>query len=251
MKFNGEAFDKKLSNNENKKYIELAQQGDKQAKEIIVKHNLCLITSLINKYYKGFDEEIKTELFSVGCLGLWKAITYFDLSFNTEFSTYAVPMILGEIKRFIRNNNILHIPQNIQQLSKDITNIQKKYSDSYQLSYGEIAKILNIDENEVILAINSKLPVQSFQASKNLSQNDSEDISLENNIQDNNFVIYENIERKELYKDILNTLNNLTENEKTIIKLFFGIGCKPKTQIEIAKILKTSQPQVSKTKTKA
>ena len=134
------------------------RNGDKLAKETIVNGNLKLVLSLVQKYNNGKCD--MNDLFQIGCVGLIKAVDNFDLTFNVQFSTYAVPLILGEIRRYIRGLTDVRIARSIKDTAYKIL----KYKDEYLLKYGkeatndEICKALELTEYNLGSALNSLKP---------------------------------------------------------------------------------------------
>lgn len=250
--FSSTPFKKSLTPEEQNEYFELLKSGDSKAQEIIFQNNLGLVSYVINKYYNSFDEETKKDLFSVGCLELWKAIQKFKVEFGNQFSTYAVPSISGSIKRYIRENNSIHIPRSVKDLSVSILNIQKEYSDTNseeQLSIQELAKILNSSEEKIIDAILVNKPILSLSAP--IYEKDGSEILISEQVADQDFVIYENLEKNEVYNDLIKALNKLPQKTSQIILLSFGFDGKKRSQSEVAKILNISQSYVSKIQTAA
>ena len=143
---------------EHKKTIELiseAQKGSQEAQEILVSNNLGLVRSVVRRFLnRGYDRE---DLFQLGCIGLIKAIQKFDFSFDVRFSTYAVPMIIGEIKRFLRDDGIIKVSRSLKQtvirikMAKE--RLQKEHGREPTLQ--QIADDLNITKEEIVMALDS------------------------------------------------------------------------------------------------
>lgn len=212
------------------------KKGDMLAREELINGNLRLVLSILKKF-NGRVENMD-DLFQIGCVGLVKAIDNFDASYDVKLSTYAVPMILGEIKRYIRDNSILRISRSIKDLSYKII----KYKDEFLLSNGrepttlEIAKEFDIEEKEVTLALQSlNEPVSMFEPIYN---DGGETIYLFDQIED--------VKNNKNLEDLINlkkALLEIKEREKEIILSRFLYG---KTQIELANELNISQAQVSR-----
>lgn len=230
------------------KYFILANQGDQHAKEILLEHNLRLVSYLIHRYYQDFDEENKKELFSVGCLELWRCIEKFNINLKNEFSTYAIPSILGSIKRYLRENKQLHIPRSLLDLSTDILNFEKE-QNNIQISTYELSKIFKVNEEDIILAKNANQPVQSLHSP--IIESDNSKVTLGETIEDQEFEIYKNLEKKELYQEIIQTLDKLPDKQKKAIILLFGLDGKERKQEEVGKILNVTQATVSRMKKSA
>lgn len=227
---------KVLSSKETMELFEKMHNGDLFAREDLINGNLKLVLSILKKYKKK-NEELD-DLFQVGCIGLVKAIDNFDTSLGVKLSTYAVPMILGEIKRYLRDNNSIRISRSI----KDTAYQTLKAKEELALKYGreatikELAQYLNKTEFEIANALEAmKTPNSLFEPIYN----------------DGGDTIYlcDQIEDKKSNKDldlnlaVLEALNNLDERQKNIIDQRYIIG---KTQMEIASELGISQAQISR-----
>ena len=151
---------KVLSNEEMNNLFFRLSCGDKKAKEELVNGNLKLVLSLLKKYNNRTDN--MDDLFQIGCIGLIKAIDNFDLSHNVRFSTYAVPMILGEVKRYLRDNNSVRIARSIKDIAYKTIRLKDELTtkNGIEPTNAEIAKLLEVDEIDIVLAIDSlKYPV--------------------------------------------------------------------------------------------
>ena len=211
--------------------------GDKKAKEELVNGNLKLVLSLLKKYNNRTDN--MDDLFQIGCIGLIKAIDNFDLSHNVRFSTYAVPMILGEVKRYLRDNNSVRIARSI----KDIAYKSIKLKDELTTKNGieptnaEIAKLLEVDEIDVVMALDSlKDPVSMFEPIYN---DGGDTIYLSDQLEDKK----DNINSWDINIFLKDALERLKEKEKKILVDRYLIG---KTQVEISEEIGISQAQVSR-----
>ena len=230
-----------LSNSEMIKLFKLFQNGNLEARELLVNGNLKLVLSVLKKFYFKCDN--LDDLFQIGCVGLIKAIDNFDLSYDVKFSTYAVPMILGEIKRYIRDNNSIRISRSLKDIAYRVLNIREKYyaENGIFLTEKEIADILNVSEYEVGQALLSmKEPISMYEA----IYNDGGDT----------IYLYDQIEDKGTDNDLSiglavdEAINNLKSREKYILDQRYVIG---KSQVEIAQELDISQAQVSRLEKKA
>lgn len=240
-------FKEPLSREQQKKYFLRANQGDENAKEIILEHNLKLINYVINHYYYNFDEDLKKEFFSVGCVELWKCIQNFNVNLKTEFSTYAIPSIYGGIKRYLRNNKQIHIPRKISTLATDILNLENE--NNKQFSDSELANLFKASIEDINLAKTCNLPLLSInQPLNNLNTNKT---YIQDVISDQDFLIYENLEKKEIYKELMKTINKLPEKQKKAIILLFGFDGHERKQEEVAKILNVTQSTISRIKNEA
>lgn len=213
------------------------QNGDLEAKEKLVNGNLRLVLSILKRFNN--DKYNMDDLFQVGVIGLIKAIDNFDLSYNLKLSTYAVPLIIGEIKRYIRDNNSIRVSRSIKDSAYKILQFKEDYmkkNGDYPTNR-EIAKALEIDEYEISFALDSlKEPVSMYEP---IYSDGGDTIYLMDQIAD----------KKEVNKDydslisLRKAMNKIKEREKNILIERFIIG---KTQMEIAKSLDISQAQVSR-----
>ena len=145
-----------LSFEETIKYIRLAKNGDINSKNILVSNNVLLIKSIVNRFKnKGVDYD---DLFQLGSIGLLKAINNFDEKFNVKFSTYAVPMIVGEIKRFLRDDGEIKVSRLIKMQANEISKfIEKTLKEfGHEPTIEEISKNLNMDKEEIVFALDSR-----------------------------------------------------------------------------------------------
>lgn len=238
-------FKRPLSKEEQNKYLLLASQGNYEAQTKIFEHNLRLVIQVINGY-SNFDCD-KEDLFQTGCEGLWKAIQNFDISQGVEFSTYAVAVITGKLKNmyFRDHKSLIKIPRSIENLFYKINNLKKEYnSKGIELDNKQIAILLNVTEQEVSEAIRSQEHIVSL-SSDVFENNNGDTKDIESIIQDPVMDIEEQLIKKEIYKDVRDSIDKLDEKKSKIIKLLFGIGCERKTQKEVAKELNVSPSRIS------
>lgn len=212
------------------------QSGDISAKEKLVNGNLKLVLSILRSFQNKTDN--MDDLFQIGCVGLIKAIDNFDLKHEVKFSTYAVPMVLGEIKRYIRDNNGVRISRSIKENAYKIL----KFKDDFIMSNGrepssyEIAKYFDISEYEVVNALMSLTePVSIFEPIYN---DGGDTIYLLDQIEDKR----ENMNLEELIS-LRKALTSIKEREKEILIQRYLVG---KTQMELAQSMNISQAQVSR-----
>ena len=206
-----------------------------EAKEKLIKGNLKLVLSVLRKYANRCDN--LDDLFQVGVIGLIKAIENFDLSYNLQLSTYACPMISGEMRRFLRDNNMLRVSRSLKDLAYKAMQMKEFLTNKngYVPTYLEISKMLNVSEIDVLVAIESTYePISMFTP----IYNDGGDT----------IYLFEQIEDKKDYdisqKVALNeALKSLSPRERDILNNRYIIG---KTQMEIAQELGISQAQVSR-----
>ena len=229
-----------LSQEETIALIKKAQSGDLDARETLVKENSPLIKSVVSWFKnKGVESE---DLYQLGSLGFLKAINNFDCSFNVKFSTYVVPMVVGEIKRFMRDDGAVKVSRAIKSLNLKIN----KYIDDFFKTNGvhptisEIAKAFNIDEQEVVMAMDSnKMPISLYTP---FDDGEEEGLTIidrfDNESGGSDFI--DNLALKEV-------IEKLDSRDKKIILLRYF---QDKTQSEIAKMLGVSQVQVSRLENK-
>lgn len=216
--------------------IKKAQSGDREAMSVLVKENSALIWSIVKKFSgRGYDSE---DLFQTGAMGLVKCIERFDTSFGVKFSTYAVPMIMGEIKRFLRDDGMIKVSRSIKETAAKARAAEQYYIEKHgsMPDISEIASILKTDEQEVAMALEASKEVESIYKTVN---GDDSDIYLidklnagENKYSPNDELL--------LLREAVKTLD---ENERKIIALRYFSD---KTQTETAKELGMSQVQVSR-----
>ena len=227
--------------NEMKELFKRYHNKDQYARELLIRGNLKLVLSILKRFYQKADN--LDDLFQIGCVGLIKAIDNFDLSYNVRFSTYAVPMILGEIKRYIRDNTSIRISRSLKDLAYKILKIKEEYFSLYGMepSVSYLASKLRASEYEIDSAILSlKDPISMYEA----IYNDGGDT----------IYLYDQIEDKQENPDyshklaIKEAIDDLNSREKYILDERFIIG---KSQMEIANELDISQAQVSRLEKKA
>ena len=228
---------KVLSNEENISLFKDKLNGDKDASQKIINGNLKLVLSLTSKFrHKEID---MNDLFQAGCIGLIKAVDNFDLSYGVMFSTYAVPLILGEIKRLVRTNSSLRIARSIRDNAYNILKYKEEYSRLYGIepSISEISKALKLSEYDIRLSLYSlEEPISINEPVYDSSDNTLyliDELSNENSIDS----------KKEDLIALKEALKNLPEREREVLVLRYIMGA---TQNEIADKLSVSQAQVSR-----
>lgn len=222
--------------NDNIKYIKLAQDNDEQAMETLIKNNSGLIWNIVRRFIgRGYESE---DLYQIGCIGLIKAIKRFDITLDVQLSTYAVPYIMGEIKRFIRDDGIIKVSRQTKELAIKIKQIQNEYMNKMgeEISISRISEILNISKEEIAAAIESSNNVDSIYSTE---ASDKDERMLIEKIADNKDE-YNNLVDKITLNEII---NNLDEKEKKVVLLRFY---KEQTQAQVGKILGITQVQVSR-----
>lgn len=226
-----------LSNEEMIELFKKCKNGDVNAREKIANCNLKLVLSILKKYQNRVDN--MDDLFQIGCIGLMKAIDNFNLSFNVKFSTYAVPLILGEIRRYLRDNSNIRISRSIKDLAYKTLKLKEEFfmNNGYELSNEIIAKKLSVNEIDVIIALDAMHdPVSIFEPIYN---NGGDTIYLEDQIESKK----DKISNWDITISLNEAIKSLNEKEKKIILERFLIG---KTQMEIANEIGISQAQVSR-----
>lgn len=212
-----------------------AKNGDKNALEKIINDNSGLVWSIVKRFLgRGYE---KDDLYQIGCMGFIKSIQRFDISLEYKLSTFAVPYILGEIKKFFRDDGIIKVSRNIKQLSIKIREIENKYLNETgnSIPISKLSEMLNVTEEQIYIAMDSVKQVESIndEAFIDGRKEKIETIIVDENIQEK---IVDKITIKQL-------IDKLDLREKQIINLRYF---KDKTQMQVAKILGISQVQVSR-----
>ena len=228
-----------MENYDSLKLIKLAQNDNSMAKEILMKQNSPLIKSVIKRFIgKGIEYD---DLYQLGSMGFLKAIYNFDERFNVKFSTYAVPMIAGEVKRFMRDNGIIKVSRSVKTMNININKyIEAFMKENYRSpNIDEIAKHFEIERQEVVYIMESSQQPISY----NMPVGDDDN---------NKQALIEKIENTSLDSDmdmflIYKIIRNLCERDKKIIMLRYF---RDKTQKEVAKIIGVSQVQISRLENK-
>ena len=226
-----------LSNEERNELLKELKHGDLEAREKFINGNLRLVLSVIQRFYnKGENVD---DLFQVGCIGLIKAIDNFDMSQNVQFSTYAVPMIIGEIRRYLRDNNSIRVSRSLRDVAYKALLVRDKLikENNKEPTISQIAKELNIPREEVVFALDAiQDPVSLFEP---IYHDGGDAIYVMDQISDSknsDDSWLENISIKEAMK-------KLNDREKLILTLRFFNG---RTQMEVADEIGISQAQVSR-----
>ena len=220
----------------NEEYIKEAINGSNEAMENIINNNQGLVWNIVARFSgMGYEKE---ELYQIGAIGLIKAVKRFDFSFGVKFSTYAVPYIMGEIKRFIRDDGPIKISRSIKELNSKINELQNKNlkEAGQELSVKEVARKLNVSKEEVAVAIESARPLESINEEAYNEENGESKISKISNKEDD---VNKLINRLTINR----LIQELDEREKKIIILRYF---REKTQTEVANLLGISQVQVSR-----
>ena len=221
---------------DNIKNIKLAQEGKEDAMEALIKNNSGLVWNIVKRFSgRGYESE---DLYQIGTIGLIKAIKRFDIELEVQLSTYAVPYILGEIKRFIRDDGIIKVSRQTKELSIKIKSIQREYLNKKgeEISISELSKILEVSKEEIAAAIESTNSVDSIYSNEKSSDDQRMLIEKISTNKDDYSTLLDNIILKEM-------IDNLEERERKIILLRFY---KEQTQSQVGKILGITQVQVSR-----
>lgn len=237
--------------------IEKAHNGDKKAREQLVSENLGLVWSIVRRYEnRGHDRE---ELFQIGSMGLIKAIDKFDISFQVRFSTYAVPVISGEIKRFLRDDGLIKVSRTLKENGYKIAQASSQLSNQLgrEPSLEEIRELTGLSMEEIVMASDARIEVESIYQS--VYQNDGSEIFLVDQVMasadgigcvrgssaGNGSTIAETPAEEKVLNHMLveELLEELSESERQLIDLRYF---QEKTQVAVAKELGISQVQVSR-----
>ena len=226
-----------LTGKEKKELILKIKAGDEKAKEVFINGNLRLVLSVIQRF-TGRGENAD-DLFQVGCIGLIKAINNFDLSQNVQFSTYAVPMIIGEIRRYLRDNNSIRVSRSVRDLAYKALQAKEKLTkqNEKEPTIEEIAKELGVPKEEVVFSFDAIQDPLSLQ--EPVYNDGSESIYIMDQVSDTK-------NTDDMWTDkitISEAMKKLNDREKMIIAKRFFDG---RTQMEVADEIGISQAQVSR-----
>lgn len=234
---------KKLTIDETYKLINQYQATkDPAIKEILVNDNTKLVISMTKRFYGRSDSS--EDLFQVGMIGLIKAIENFDTSYGLKFSTYAVPLIIGEMKRYLRDNHQIKISRSIRDLAYKILKVKDRYLVKFQRepTVKELSKELEVEQDAIIEALLSTNSVSSLQ--EEVKNDDGNNLKMIDSLSDDKAVVSRTNEKIDLY----DALKLLDQKEHQVIKQRYFEGL---SQSEIAKELFISQAQVSRIERKA
>ena len=226
-----------LSQKEMEELFKRLKNGDESVRERLVNGNLKLVLSILKKFNRHVDN--LDDLFQIGCIGLLKAIDNFDLSYNVKFSTYCVPMIQGEVKRYIRDNSSIRVSRSLKDLSYKILKVKEDFimKNMKEPTIKEIADILEVKEFDVINALESmRDPISIYEPIYN---DGGDTIYLFDQIEDKK-VASRDLDDKLSLEEAIKKLN---PREKFVLDQRFIIG---KTQMEISDELGISQAQISR-----
>lgn len=226
-----------LSNKEKMELFEKIQQGDMDARDKFIDGNLRLVLSVIQRF-NNRGENVD-DLFQIGCIGLIKAVDNFDTSHNVKFSTYAVPMIIGELRRYLRDNTPIRVSRSLRDIAYKTLKAKEEYINhhSKEPTVEELAKIIDIPKEDIVFALEAiQDPVSLFEP----AYNDGTDaLFVMDQVKDeknSDETWLEEIALKE-------AMTHLSDREKHIVNLRFFSG---RTQMEVAEEIGISQAQVSR-----
>lgn len=217
--------------------IIMAQQGDETAMENLIQKNKGLIWSIVKRFQnRGYDIE---DLYQVGVIGFIKCVKRFDSSFEVKLSTYAVPYILGEVKRYLRDNGPIRVSRSLKELAVKAIEVKNEYlrKNGQEMKIEELASNLKISKEELTLALESFQPIYSID--EQIGDENEDRMTLLDKMSNQ-------VDEATLLTNkvcIQEAIKNLKEQEKQVILLRYYKG---KTQTEIAKILGITQVQVSR-----
>lgn len=230
--------------------IAKSQSGDKEAREVLIEKNLGLVHHIVRRFAgRGYELE---DLFQIGVIGLIKAIDKFDLSLGLKFSTYAVPLITGEIKRFLRDDGPLKVSRTLKENAIKIRVVRQRLQSRLgrEPTIQEIAGESALSKEEIVMAMEATMEVESIYAS--VYQDDGNELCLMDRVADSGNGCVGSIsgdavdyEKEELLNHILLTqlLDELSERERLLIQMRYFQN---RTQVEVAEIMGISQVQVSR-----
>lgn len=226
-----------LTQEETKELFEKMHNGDKDAREKLINGNLRLVLSVIQRFC-GRGENAD-DLFQIGCVGLIKAIDNFDSSLDIQLSTYGVPMIIGEVRRYLRDNNMVRVSRSVRDLAYKVLQAKEKLTreNGKEPSIDEIAKELKVEKEEIVLSLDAIQDPVSLQ--EPVYNDGTDNLSIMDQVKDKkntDEMWAENITMNE-------ALKKLTDKERMIIDKRFFIG---RTQMEVAEEIGISQAQVSR-----
>lgn len=236
--------------------IERSQAGDKEARERLIEENLGLVRHIVKRFAgRGYDME---DLFQIGCIGLMKAIDKFDLQYEVRFSTYAVPMIQGEIKRFLRDDGMVKVSRTLKENGWKVKQAAERLSQQLgrEASLQELSEATGIDIEDIVLALDANVEVESIY--KSVYQSDGNEIYLVDQVVGGSSLseagvgrtmpnggIHEDTEKEKVLNHMLleQLLRKLDDREMELIRMRYF---QDKTQVEVAKRMGISQVQVSR-----
>lgn len=228
---------KVLKNEEIMELLKKSRDGDKTARDELINGNLRLVLSVIQKFMSRGENA--DDLFQVGCIGLMKAIDNFDMSLNVRFSTYGVPMIIGEVRRYLRDNSPIRVSRSMRDTAYKVMQVKEKIINETQKEpdIDEIAKILNLKRSEVVTALDAiQEPVSLYEP---IYSDSGDSVCGMDQIGDPR-----NTDESWIEQIAINeAISKLSDREKHILNMRFYEG---KTQMQVASEVGISQAQVSR-----
>ncbi|WP_149454486.1 RNA polymerase sporulation sigma factor SigF [Pasteuria penetrans] len=225
-----------LTDAEVRKLIAESQQGNPESRDRLVSHNIRLVWSVVQRFLnRGYDSD---DIFQIGCIGLLKAVDKFNLAYDVKFSTYAVPMILGEIQRFLRDDGIVKVSRSLKETAHRVRNARDELAKELDRvpTLQEIAKAMNVEPEEIVFAQEaSRAPSSIYET---VYDSDGDPIIVMDQIADKTGAFW--FDKLALQEAIDRCL---TERERLIVYLRYF---KDQTQLEVARRLGVSQVQVSR-----
>lgn len=223
---------------ENAVLIKKAQAGEKEAREVLIEQNLGLVHHIVKRFLgRGYEAE---DLFQIGVIGLMKSIDKFNMAYDVKFSTYAVPLITGEIKRFIRDDGMVKVSRTLKENGMRMKYARERLNNrlNREPTLDEIAKEAALSREEAVLALEANIQVESIY--KSVYQNDGNEIFMVDQLSDCNKNEQDEVLNHLVIEQLLGTLSK--DEQKLIVLRYY----QDKTQNEVAKVLGISQVQVSR-----
>ncbi|WP_374011437.1 SigB/SigF/SigG family RNA polymerase sigma factor [uncultured Thomasclavelia sp.] len=215
--------------------IQKAHEGDESAKELVVNQNLGLVWSIVHRFKNNYYD--KEDLFQIGCIGLMKAINNFDVNYGVQFSTYAVPIIMGEIKRYFRDDGTIKVSRSLKELNLKVNKAREVLANQsgHDPTIEQLANYLQVDQQDIVEAIDSSYYPTSL--SEPIYEKDGSSISMEERIENKHNKMW--FEKIALEMEI----EKLDEKEKLILYMRYHLDF---NQERVARRLNISQVQVSR-----
>lgn len=223
---------------ENAVLIGRAQAGEKEAREVLIEQNLGLVRHIVKRFAgRGYDAE---DLFQIGVIGLIKSIDKFDMNYDVKFSTYAVPLITGEIKRFMRDDGMVKVSRTLKENGMRVKYARERLGNKLnrEPTLTEVAGEAALSVEDAVLAMEANVQVESIY--KSVYQNDGNEIFMVDQLADEKQDEQESVLNHLMVKQLM---SDLPQKEQTLIKLRYY---QDKTQTEVAEVLGISQVQVSR-----
>ncbi|PKR78905.1 RNA polymerase sporulation sigma factor SigF [Halalkalibacillus sediminis] len=223
-----------ISNEEVRELIYKSQQGDELSRNQLIENNTRLVWSVVQRFLnRGYEPD---DLFQIGCIGLIKSIDKFDLSYEVRFSTYAVPMIIGEIQRFLRDDGTIKVSRSLKETNQKIRQKKDELSKEFGRtpSISELSEAMGMPKEELVMALEANQQPQSIY--ETVYESEGDPITLMDQISDKDNGWFDKIALKE-------AIRTLNDRERLIIYLRYYMD---QTQSEVAKRLQISQVQVSR-----